>query len=115
MPSDLRGRLSVSDRERPFLTPVNDTASGHHLLGRAPFGLPRGSPGWQGSPTGSFEVSPCRPGGSGVGLCLAVRGDDPFASPSLREGRGAGQRPAIETDGFTVRRRVVSDVALICG
>jgi hypothetical protein len=54
-----------------------------------------GSPGRQGSAAGSIEVSPCRPGGSGVGLCLPGRGDDRSLLPSPREGLGCwGSAPA---------------------
>jgi hypothetical protein len=56
-----------------------------------PLGYPRVLRGGKGLPVGPIEVSPCRPGGSGVGLCLPGRGDDPslwhlerFAQPGNR-------------------------------
>jgi hypothetical protein len=48
IPPDLLIHLPESDCEVPVFTAANDangTASGHHLLGRAPFGLSPGSPG----------------------------------------------------------------------
>jgi hypothetical protein len=59
-----------------------------------------GSPGRQGSARGPIEASPCRPAGSGVGLCLPGRGDDPFASPISEGGPGCGAAPREKADGF---------------
>jgi hypothetical protein len=64
-----------------------------------------GSPGRQESAHGPIEVSPCRPEGSGVGLCLPGRGDDPFASLISEGGPGCGAAPREKADGFTDRRR----------
>jgi hypothetical protein len=54
-----------------------------------------GSPGRQRSARRAERTSPCRPGGSGVGLCLPGRGDDPRSdTPSPREGRVRDSAPA---------------------
>ncbi len=69
-----------------------------HLLGRAPSGLLPVLRGGKGLPGGSSETSPCRPGGSGVGLCLPGRGDDPGSVPPISEGGPGvrGRRPRNE-------------------
>jgi len=93
---NLAGPAGRHHRNQPSHTHrhANGTAPGHHLLGRAPRGLPRVLRDGKGLATGSIEVSPRRPGGSGVGLRLAGRGDDPVCIPHLR-GRagGAGAAP----------------------
>jgi hypothetical protein len=76
------------------------TASGH-LLGRAPLGLFRVFRGGKGLPRGSIEMSPCHPGGSGVGLCLPGEEMTPFASPISEGGPGCGAAPREKADGFT--------------
>jgi hypothetical protein len=55
----------------PFMGPATITLGREVIssLGH-PRGYPRFSGGGKGPPAGSIEVSPCRPGGSGVGLCL---------------------------------------------
>jgi hypothetical protein len=52
-------------------------------------------------------VSPLLPpGGSGVGLCLPGRGDDPICIPISEGGPGVrGQRPRDKADGFTSGHR----------
>jgi hypothetical protein len=73
--------VSGGDRSGPPLTGVNGTpmarreviSSVGHPLGYTGF-----FEGGKGLPTGPIEASPCRPRGSGVGLCLPERGDDPF-------------------------------------
>jgi hypothetical protein len=59
-----------------------------------PVGLRPVLRGVQGSAGGRAKRALALSGGSGVGLCLAGRGDDLVDHiPSLREGRGPGQRP----------------------
>jgi hypothetical protein len=57
--------------------------------------------GGTGLPAGRIEASPCRPGGSGVGLCLSGRGDDPHSDTPLFEG-GPGVRGSVSAIGPTV-------------
>jgi hypothetical protein len=76
-------------------------AASGHLLGRAPCGLPRVLRDGKGCPWGPIEVSPCRPGGSGVRALPSGRGDDPARIPISEGGPGCGAAPREKGDGFT--------------
>jgi hypothetical protein len=69
-----------------------------------------GSPGRQGSARGPIEASPCRPGGSGVGLCLPGRGDDPVCIPHLRGRVAVRGRAPRESRRFTDIRQLLADL-----
>src|SRR5215470_1233984 len=91
---------------------VKVISSPGHLLGYPGF-----SGGGKGLPSGSIEVSPCCPRGSGVGLCQPGRGDDPVCIPHLR-GRagGSGAAPPQEsrrfTDGYRCHRNMRRDLGI---
>ena len=74
---EMPGLWEHSTVSRKSVVSVNGVEHGGHLLGRAPSRLLQVLPGGKGLPAGPSEASPCGPGGSGVGLCLPDRGDDP--------------------------------------